>query len=129
MLDQNATSTPQPGAAPRPRPSPVAADPSLTDSADQAFRSVAALYNAVDGSLARRVQDNPYATLAAAAGVGFILGGGMRSPIGQLLLRLSVRTFGPPLVNAALHNVIERASQSVGTGYATPTTSQRGERT
>jgi hypothetical protein len=56
------------------------------------------------------MQGNPYVTLAAAAAVGFVVGGGMRSPIGQLLVRMSVRAFGPPLVNAALQNVLERAT-------------------
>jgi DUF883 C-terminal glycine zipper region len=82
---------------------------SLTASADQALQSAGQLYNALDAVVSKHVRDNPYATLAAAAGVGFVLGGGMRSPIGQVLLRLSVRAFGPPLVSAALHNAVERA--------------------
>lgn len=82
---------------------------SLTESADQAMRSVGNLYTALDAAVSKQVRDNPYATLAAAAGVGFVLGGGMRSPIGQVLLRLSVRAFGPPLISAAVHNAMERA--------------------
>jgi len=81
----------------------------LAESADQALQSVGALYNAVDTVVAKQVRDNPYITLAAAAGVGFILGGGMRSPFGQVLMRVGVRAFGPPLVSAALHSVAERA--------------------
>lgn len=82
---------------------------SLTQSADEALQSLNTLYGAVDTALTRRMEDNPYATLAVAAGVGFVLGGGMRSSIGQMLVRLSVRTLAPPLVNAALHNALERA--------------------
>jgi len=81
----------------------------LADSADQALQSVGALYNAVDELVSKSVRENPYVTLAAAAGVGFILGGGMRSPIGQVLMRVGVRAFGPPLVSAALSSVAERA--------------------
>jgi len=108
MLDQT-SATSHPGSSPRPQPS-QGAQPSLTESADQAVQSVATLYQAVDSALQRQVQDNPYRTLAAAAAVGFVLGGGLRSPIGQLIVRLSVRSFGPPLVNAALHSVLERAT-------------------
>ncbi|MEY4580574.1 MAG: hypothetical protein RL701_5277 [Pseudomonadota bacterium] len=120
MLDQTTSTAAQGTTAahkqPQQRPAAVRPPASLTESADQAVKSVATLYSAVDGVLARQVQDSPYTTLAAAAAVGFVLGGGMRSPIGQLLLRLSVRTFGPPLVNAALQSVIEQTSAGIGAG-------------
>ncbi|HTU61683.1 MAG TPA: DUF883 C-terminal domain-containing protein [Polyangiales bacterium] len=81
----------------------------VTESADLAIQSVGTLYNALDTAVSKQVRENPYATLAAAAGVGFILGGGLRSPFGQLLVRVGVRAFGPPLVTAALHGAVERA--------------------
>jgi len=81
----------------------------LVESADQALQSVGSLYNALDSIVSKQVRERPYVTLAAAAGVGFILGGGMRSPIGQVLMRVGVRAFGPPLVSAALHAAVERA--------------------
>lgn len=81
----------------------------LTESADLAIQSVGTLYHAIDSAVSKQVRENPYTTLAAAAGVGFILGGGLRSPFGQLLVRAGVRAFGPPLVSAALHSAVERA--------------------
>ena len=90
-------------------PRETSTDISLTQSADDALQAVGNLYNAVEGVVSEHVRANPYATLAAAAGVGFVLGGGMRSPMGQVLLRLSVRAFGPPLVTAAVNNAVERA--------------------
>lgn len=81
----------------------------ITESADLALQSVGELYSALDTAVSKHVRESPYVTLAAAAGVGFILGGGMRSPFGQLLVRVGVRAFGPPLVSAALHSVAERA--------------------
>jgi cell wall-associated NlpC family hydrolase len=81
----------------------------LAESADHALQSVGSLYNAVDTVVSKQVRERPYVALAAAAGVGFILGGGMRSPFGQVLVRVGVRAFGPPLVSAALNGVIERA--------------------
>ena len=109
MLEQSSTTGNGPAAAQTARDIP-APQASLTQSADEALQSLNTLYGALDTALTRRMADNPYATLAVAAGVGFVLGGGMRSSIGQVLVRLSVRTLAPPLVNAALHNAIERAS-------------------
>jgi ElaB/YqjD/DUF883 family membrane-anchored ribosome-binding protein len=140
MLDQSTTTPSQTTTAPRPqqqqpRPEANLQSQSLTDSADQALKSVATLYNAVDGLLARQVQDSPYTTLAAAAAVGFMVGGGLRSPVGQLLLRLSVRTFGPPLVKVAMQSVLEQAGAGLDAGEtsagyrAVDPFSQRGERT
>jgi ElaB/YqjD/DUF883 family membrane-anchored ribosome-binding protein len=112
MLEQTTTQTPQANQAGARNPA-IQADPqqpTLTNTADQAVQSVGALYTALDGALQRQVNDNPYLTLAAAAGVGFVIGGGMRTSFGQLLMRLSVRAFGPPLMNATLHGVLERAT-------------------
>jgi len=81
----------------------------LAESADQALQSVGSLYNAIDAVVSKQVRERPYVALAAAAGVGFILGGGIRSPFGQVLMRVGVRAFGPPLVSAALHTAVERA--------------------
>jgi len=122
MLEQaqphNPQSAPHTAAAPQPDASQSAqsthqneasAPHGLAESADQALQSVGALYNAVDAIVSKSVRESPYVTLAAAAGVGFLLGGGLRSPIGQVLVRVGVRAFGPPLVSAALHTAVERA--------------------
>jgi len=115
MLDQTSTvSGPGPAAEPEARRQPAHDQVTLTQSADDALQSLSTLYTAVDASLTKRMQENPYATLAVAAGVGFVLGGGLRSPVGQLLMRLSVKTLAPPLVNAALHSVVERAQSALG---------------
>lgn len=98
-------------AQPKPSPSPSHDSPGVTATADLALQSVGNLYSALDNAVSKHVRENPYATLAAAAGVGFILGGGMRSPFGQFLVRVGVRAFGPPLVSAALHNAVERAQE------------------
>lgn len=108
MLDQ--TSTAPGSATAQPRRESSIEQVSLTQSADEALQSLTTLYTAADAALSRRIQENPYATLAVAAGVGFVLGGGMRSSIGQLLVRMSVRSIAPPLVNMALNNVLERAN-------------------
>jgi len=113
-MEQATNSPPAGQPAPRPRTAdqePQQQPPTVTQSADQALQSVSALYGALDGVLQRQLRESPYTALAAAAGVGFVLGGGMRTPFGQLLVRLGVRAFGPPLVNAVLHGVGERMQQ------------------
>jgi ElaB/YqjD/DUF883 family membrane-anchored ribosome-binding protein len=111
MLETSTHTAPQ--AAPQPTPrraaTPESEAASLTQTADHALQSLSELYTAVDGAVQQQVQGNPYATLGVAAGVGFVLGGGLASPMGQMLLRVSVRAFGPPLVNALLQNALERA--------------------
>lgn len=111
MLDQTST-TSNYGATQPKRESSIEAV-SLSQSAGDAVQSLSTLYQAADAALSQRMQQSPYATLAVAAGVGFVLGGGMRSSVGQMLLRLSIQSFAPPLVNLALHNVIERANALV----------------
>jgi len=93
-----------------PKQAAPAPDVSLTATADQALQSVGALYTAVDNTLQRQMHQNPYATLGAAAGLGFVLGGGLASPVGQVLLRMSMRAFGPPVFNALVQNALERAN-------------------
>jgi ElaB/YqjD/DUF883 family membrane-anchored ribosome-binding protein len=112
MLDQTSTTSKSASAKHSKRESSIEAV-SLSQSAGDAVQSLNTLYKAADSALSQRMQDNPYATLAVAAGVGFVLGGGMRSSVGQMLVRLSVKSFAPPLVNLALHNVIERANALV----------------
>jgi ElaB/YqjD/DUF883 family membrane-anchored ribosome-binding protein len=130
MQEQSATSIPQSGAGtsgPRAarfdsesqaQQAESAQTPSLTATAGQAVQSAAELYQAADSALQQQMETNPYVVLGAAAAVGFLLGGGMRSPIGQLMVRMSVRAFGPPLVNAALTNVLERATSGFNSGPA-----------
>ena len=112
MLDQTSTTSNSGGAQQSKRESSIEAV-SLSQSAGEAAQSLNTLYRAADAALSQRMQENPYGTLAIAAGVGFVLGGGIRSSVGQMLIRLSVKSFAPPLVNLALHNVIDRANALV----------------
>jgi hypothetical protein len=91
-------------------------DASIGQSAEQAVQSVGALYTALNEVALRQVQANPYATLGAAAAVGFVLGGGLASPIGRVLLRLSVKTFGPPIISAVMNGAVERVASATQNG-------------
>jgi hypothetical protein len=56
-----------------------------------------------------RVDRHPYATLAAAAAVGYVLGGGLFTPMTARLLRLGVRLAALPFVKDELMGMAEAA--------------------
>ena len=109
---ETTTQAPEPRPLTQTGPQRTAAEPepTLTETADQALQSVGELYNAVDAAVSHQMREHTYATLGVAAGVGFVLGGGLASPMGQMLVRVSMRAFGPPLVNALIQNALERAN-------------------
>jgi ElaB/YqjD/DUF883 family membrane-anchored ribosome-binding protein len=78
---------------------------------EQAVKSVGTVYQRLNDALRKQTEQSPYVALGVAAGVGFLIGGGLASPLGQLVLRSSVRAFGPPLLNALL-NVSASAATS-----------------
>jgi ElaB/YqjD/DUF883 family membrane-anchored ribosome-binding protein len=53
------------------------------------------LYSQASVKLQETVQERPYAALAAAAGLGFVLGGGLRSVTGRYLLRTTAQLVLP----------------------------------
>jgi ElaB/YqjD/DUF883 family membrane-anchored ribosome-binding protein len=78
-------------------------DASLRVVADDAVRSANALYRAVNDELQRQTSESPYVALGVAAGIGFVVGGGLASPLGQALLRASFRAFGGTVLQTVLH--------------------------
>jgi hypothetical protein len=56
-----------------------------------------------------RLERNPYATLAAAFGVGYVLGGGLFTPLTGRLIRLGLRLAALPLVKDELLHMAETA--------------------
>ncbi|AKQ67397.1 hypothetical protein A176_004309 [Myxococcus hansupus] len=63
-----------------------------------------------------RVQRNPYGMMAAAIGVGYLLGGGLFTPLTARVLRLGVRLAALPLVKDELLGMAEAAFQGYQTG-------------
>ncbi|MFL5318591.1 MAG: hypothetical protein ACJ790_02975 [Myxococcaceae bacterium] len=56
-----------------------------------------------------RVDRNPYLMLAAAAGVGYVLGGGLFTPLTARMIRLGIRLAALPLVKDELMGMAEAA--------------------
>lgn len=67
-----------------------------------------------------RVQRHPIGMVCAAAGVGYLLGGGLFSPLTGKLLRVGLRLALIPLLKNQLAN-LSRASAAPGEGAAGPT--------
>jgi hypothetical protein len=66
-----------------------------------------------------RVQRNPFVMVAAAVGVGYILGGGLFSPLTGKLLKLGMRAAIIPLVKSQLAGLAGAAAEGVaGEGSA-----------
>lgn len=65
--------------------------------------AVTELYDRVE--LGRHLQENPYRTLALAAGVGYILGGGLFTPLTGSLFRVGMRAMILPLLQQTLEGV------------------------
>ncbi|NVJ22802.1 MULTISPECIES: hypothetical protein [Myxococcus] len=63
-----------------------------------------------------RVERNPYGMLAAAIGVGYVLGGGLFTPLTARILKLGVRLAALPLVKDELLGMAETAFQGYQTG-------------
>jgi hypothetical protein len=67
-----------------------------------------------------RVERNPYGMVAAAFGVGYVLGGGLFTPFTMRVLRLGVRLAALPFVKDELLHMVEgavenaRAAQAAG---------------
>jgi ElaB/YqjD/DUF883 family membrane-anchored ribosome-binding protein len=53
------------------------------------------LYSQASEKIQDTVQERPYVALAAAAGIGFVLGGGLRSVTGRYLLRTTAELVLP----------------------------------
>ena len=60
-----------------------------------------------------RVERNPYLTLAAAAGVGYILGGGLFTPLTARIVRLGVKLAALPFVKDELLGMAEAAVDQI----------------
>ena len=67
-----------------------------------------------------RVERNPIGMVLAAAGIGYVLGGGLFSPLTSKIVRIGLRVALIPLVKSQFENLVGQSSQA-GEGAAGPT--------
>jgi len=61
-----------------------------------------------DNSFGRIYRDNPYLVLAAAAGAGYIIAGGLLTPFTRRLLRMGTRAMIVPLAATQIKNFTQQ---------------------
>jgi ElaB/YqjD/DUF883 family membrane-anchored ribosome-binding protein len=65
-----------------------------------ASSAIETLYTQASRELQHTVQERPYVALGVAAGIGFVLGGGLRSVTGRYLLRTTAQLVVPGVLAA-----------------------------
>jgi hypothetical protein len=68
----------------------------------EAASSVNDLYQVSQGFMERQARERPYAVLGTAAGVGFILGGGLASRIAGILLAIGGRVLATQVLETQI---------------------------
>ncbi len=76
------------------------------------------LTRAID--LRGRVHRNPIGMVLAAAGVGYVLGGGLFSPLTGRLVKIGIRLALIPLVKSQLSNIVGQSTEPIGEEAAGP---------
>lgn len=70
----------------------------LRDAFDDVTTSLNDLYRAADAFATAQARERPYVLLGAAAGIGFVLGGGLASRLGAALLGMGSRLAASKLI-------------------------------
>ena len=85
---------------------------------DRTRDSVSDISNALD--IQGRVQRNPYGTVAAAVGIGYVLGGGLFSPLTSRIvglgLRIGLRLAVLPMLKQEMAELVESIDDEEGKG-------------
>ena len=68
-----------------------------------------------------RVERNPIGMVLAAVGIGYVLGGGLFSPLTGKIVRIGLRVALIPLVKSQFENLVGGQSSQAGEGAAGPT--------
>ena len=68
-----------------------------------------------------RVERNPIGMVLAAAGIGYVLGGGLFSPLTGKIVRIGLRVALIPLVKSQFENLVGQQQAQAGEGAAGPT--------
>ncbi|MFU8802813.1 MAG: hypothetical protein ACNA8W_03290 [Bradymonadaceae bacterium] len=87
----------------------------LVDDTKRLTEDVRQMYHHLkeDNSFGRLYQDNPYAVIAAAAGVGYVLGGGLLSPFTRRLLRVGMKALIVPVAASQLKTFAQSGGGSL----------------
>src|SRR5689334_22383732 len=74
----------------------------IKDAAMEAVSSVNTLYEVGQDFMEYQTKKRPYAVLGVAAGIGFVLGGGLGSRLGGILLSIGTRLMATQVLETSL---------------------------
>jgi hypothetical protein len=74
--------------------------------------------------LRRRMDEHPYAMLAAAAAVGYVLGGGLLTSLTGTFIRLGLKVAALPLIKEELWNLAGSAVSGFGSRPSSPSSGE-----
>jgi hypothetical protein len=88
----------------------------LSGSAQQFFNDARGAVSDLNGylDLKGRVHRHPYGMLAAAAGIGYLLGGGLFSPLTGRMVQLGIRLAALPFVKDELLAIAQNTLDALG---------------
>jgi len=78
---------------------------SVGEIAGEIAEAASELYERLD--IGRQLQEHPYRTLAIAAGIGYVLGGGLFTPLTGTLLRIGARAAMLPMLQNTITGPVE----------------------
>lgn len=87
---------------------------SMQEIAEDVGRLATEIYEKLD--IGRELRDHPYRTLAIAAGVGYVLGGGLFTRATGGILRVGLRALAVPAFQAAVSNAISGGDEGLYQG-------------
>lgn len=85
-------------------------DRSVQDLAGDLAETAVQLYERLD--IQRQLREHPYRTLAAAAGVGYVLGGGLFTPLTGSLVRVGMRAMFLPMLQQVVEGIATAEDES-----------------
>jgi hypothetical protein len=86
----------------------------LMDNSKRVLNDAHQVYDKIRGSASpsQFYQDNPFAVVAAAAGVGYLLGGGLFTPFTRRILRIGLKGLIIPIAGSQLKHLSSEHSSS-----------------
>ncbi len=84
--------------------SPLSDDSTIADKTQRVAEDLRGLFDTVrnDYPIGKYYEENPYIVLAAAAGVGYVLAGGLLSPFTRRLMRVGMKALVLPMAASQL---------------------------
>lgn len=92
---------------------PALEERSLAEQTQRVAADLRGLYDSVQDPVGQYYKENPYVVLAAAAGVGYVLAGGLFSPFTRRLMRMGMKAMVLPIAATQLKGVSGQSATNI----------------